>query len=92
MTVFARVYDENVADVEVSPFRDITVSKSIKNDFLLLKFLSKPLFPVIVTCIVEHADVYRLEFANKSKLGNFSGGRLQYTVYHDSTWEKPTFK
>ena len=22
-------------------------------------------------------------------IGNFSGGGLQYTVYHDSTWEKP---
>ena len=33
--------------------------------------------------------MYRLEFANKSKLGNFSGGRLRHTVYHDSTWEKP---
>ena len=89
MTVFARVYDENVADVEVSPFRDIIVSKTIKHDFLLLKFLSKPLFPVTVICIVEHADVYWLKVANKSNLGKFSGRGLQHTVYNDSTWEKP---
>ena len=89
VTVFARVYDENVADVEVSPFRDIIVSKTIKHDFLLLKFLSKPLFPVTVICIVEHADVYWLKVANKSNLGKFSGRGLQHTVYNDSTWEKP---
>ena len=87
VTVVVRVLDENEAGVTTSG--DLTISSIESSDFLLLELRSKPLFPVIVDCTVEHADVYRLDVVDETYVGYSSHQGLRYIVYNDTAWWNP---